>query len=207
MRWMPFAALIAAASFATASTAQVHKCKDAAGKTIYTDAPCTTGTVGGMIQRERTIEEKMQEREEAYNAELRKQYRRLAEQEREWAEQQQRAMQPQATPSVRQSGNSWSEQNARRNAEVSASSITNNGGRWDKTAGARRTKERREEVRQETLASPEQSYIPPPTNITNCGGGFCHDNQGGVYNQVSPDFMTSPSGRPCHRAGTMWNCN
>lgn len=201
MRWMPVAALIAAASFTTAGMAQVHKCKDTTGKTTYTDAPCATGSVGGMIQRERTIEEKMQEREDAYNAELRKQERRFAEQEREWVEQQRRGMQPQSAPSVRHSGNSWSAQNALRNAEVSASSITNNGGRWDKTAGIRRTKEGREEARQEAVSSPR------PTNFTNCNGGFCHDNQGSVYHRVSPDFMTGPNGRACHRAGTMWNCN
>lgn len=207
MRWMPIAALIAAVNFTPAVTAQVHRCKDAAGKTIYTDAPCAAGSVGGVIQRERTIEEKIQEREEAYIAELRKQDQRFAEQEREWGEQQRRAMQPQSAPSVRHSSNSWSARNALRNAEVSANSITNNGGRWDKTTRARRTQEQREGSHQEAISRPSQNHSPQPTNITNCGGGFCNDNQGGVYHRVSPDFMTGPNGQACHRAGAMWNCN
>lgn len=47
---------------ATAASAQVHRCKDAAGKTIFSDAPCSVGQTGELVQRGRTREEILEER-------------------------------------------------------------------------------------------------------------------------------------------------
>ena len=183
------------------SDAQVNRCKDASGKTIYSDKPCDTGQTGRQIERQRTQAEIYQERAQAYNAEARKQQRNLAEQQREWEDQSRRAPQYQQAPVVRHSGNDWAQRKALENAATSATSITNNGGKWDGAAQAARAREREEESRRRAAQAPK------PTNITNCGGGFCHDNQGGVYHRVGPDFMTGPNGQACHRAGNFWNCN
>lgn len=186
---------------AFAASAQVHRCKDSSGKLVFSDRPCTAGQTGELIQRERTREEILQEREQAFNAEVRKQDKRMVEQEREWAEQQRRALQPQPAPVIRHSGNDWQKRNSLRNAQVSAGSIMNNGGKWDSGAEAERARERLEEARRNP---------PPPTppaNITSCKGGFCQDNQGGTYHRNGPDFMTGPNGQACHRAGNMWHCN
>lgn len=183
------------------SHAQVYRCKDASGKTIYSDKPCDTGQTGRQIERQRTQAEIYQERAQAYNAEARKQQRNLAEQQREWEDQSRRAPQYQQAPVVRHSGNDWAQRKALENAATSARSITNNGGKWDGAAQAARAREREEESRRRAAQAPK------PTNITNCGGGFCHDNQGGVYHRVGPDFMTGPNGQACHRAGDFWNCN
>lgn len=182
-------------------TAQVHRCKDAAGKVVFSDRPCAEGQTGGLIQRERTREEILQEREQALDAELRKQDRRMTEQEREFAEQQRRAMQPQTAPVVRHSGNDWQKRNELRNAEVSATSIMNNGGKWDRRAEAERARERREAA----LRNPPTP--PSPTNITRCSGGFCYDNLGNQYHPAGQNFMTGPNGKACHRNGDFWHCN
>jgi hypothetical protein len=189
------------ALIAATAGAQVHRCKDATEKLVFSDRPCTAGQTSELIQRERSQEAILQEREQAFNAEARKQDRRISEQEREWTEQQRRALQLQPAPMVRHSGNDWQKRNDLRNAEVSATSITNNGGKWDKRAEAERARERLEEARR----NPPPPI--PPTNITNCNGGFCQDNQGGTYHRNGPDFMTGPNGQACHRAGNMWHCN
>lgn len=202
MRWMPIASLIALSALALPASAQVHRCKDATGKLIFSDRPCDAGQAGEQIQRKRSQQEIQQEREQAYNAEARKQQRNAAEQEREWSEQNRRALPPQQAPVVRHSGNDWAQRKALENAATSAGSISNSGGKWDTAAEMQREQERKEAAR---VRAAQQATTP--VNITNCVPGFCYDNQGGVYHRAGPDFMTGPNGRACHRAGNMWNCN
>lgn len=200
MHYALFGLIIALAGMAPAVQAQVFKCTGPGGKPTFSDRPCDTGSTGGLVQRERTFEEKMSERGQAYEAEARKQNRRMAEQVRDWAAQSQRPAQPMAAPVVRHSGNDWAKRKELQNLETSASSITTDGSRWDKPAEARRDEARREEAR-------KRAAHAGPTTFTNCAPGFCYDNQGGVYHRVSPDFMTGPNGRACHRSGNMWNCS
>ena len=197
MRRMSVTALLTLCAIALPASAQVHKCKDAAGKIIYTDAPCVAGQSGGLIERKRTQSEIYQERSQAAQAENRKQAQRLAQQQREWASQSQRVEQPQGYDS----GTDWATRNARRNAEVSASSIMNNGGKWDQAA--ERERDRLKQARRDR----EHRDAPPPSNFTHCDSGFCYDNTGDAYHRAGPDFMTGPNGRSCHRNGDMWNCN
>lgn len=176
--------------------AQVFKCAASGGRLVYSDRPCSGGSSGVMLERERSYQEKLQERQIAYEAELLKQERRIAQQQREWAEQD-RAMHSQPVPAGRP-GDDWQSRKDRENARTSANSITRNGGRWDEAAAA----QRREDARARARANP-----PRPTSITNCNGGFCTDNQGGTYHRQEGDFMTGPNGQACHRVGNMWNCN
>ncbi len=60
--------------------AQVHRCKDATGKTFYSDRTCEAGQTGQMIERPRTHGEIMQERQMAAEANERKYERRYADQ-------------------------------------------------------------------------------------------------------------------------------
>lgn len=87
MRHVLFGLMIAIASVVPSAHAQVFKCTGPEGKPTFSDRPCDANSAGGMIQRERTFEEKMSEREQAYEAQMRKQDRRMAEQEREWSTQ------------------------------------------------------------------------------------------------------------------------
>lgn len=193
--------VVALAGASPAANAQVFRCTGPSGDLTFSDRPCGGASTGGLVLRERSFEERQQELEQANEAEARKQNRRLAEQERDWAARGQRVGRPQAAAAVTPAGGDWASRKARENAATSASSITKDGGRWDRVAEEQREKERREDAKRRAAAA------PPPTSFTNCGGGFCYDNQGGVYNRVSPDFMTGPNGKTCHRAGSMWNCN
>ncbi|WP_083871597.1 DUF4124 domain-containing protein [Acidovorax sp. KKS102] len=185
----------AAALFASTAHAQVHRCQDQAGKIIYSDRPCAQGQQGGQIERQRSREEILRERQEAYDAEMRKQQRNAAEQEREW-----NARQGQMVPpaiATQQGQESWQARKERENAATSANSITNKQGRWNTKPEAEHKDDARRRAAQTTLQP----------ILTHCDKAFCYDNHGGVYHKAGPDFMTSPTGRPCHRAGTVWNCN
>lgn len=111
--------LLVAAAFMAPLTgsAQVFKCKNAQGQAIYSDKACSTTQSGGLLERRRTFEEKMQEREQAYAAQVAKEERRALEAAREDAAAERRAMgvamQPQ-TP--RHKG--YAERLAERNAGV-----------------------------------------------------------------------------------------
>lgn len=185
-----FVALLAATA-----QAQVFRCTEG-GKTTYSDTPCAPNQNGHQIARQKTQQQLDLEQAQADEAEWRKQQRLMNEQQQELAEQQQRALQPMPAPVVRHSGNDWQMRKDLENAKTSAGSITNNGGRWDQAAETARERARREDARRQ-----------PPTVITTCNPGFCYDNQGGTYHRVSPDFMTGPNGRTCHRVGDMWNCS
>jgi len=133
----------------------------------------------------------MRERQEAYDAEMRKQQRNAAEQEREW-----NARQGQVAPpamAAQPGEDSWQARKERENAATSASSITN--------------KQSRRNTKPETEEKDDARRRAAPTTFPHCDKAFCYDNHGGVYHKAGPDFMTSPTGRPCHRAGTVWNCN
>jgi len=68
---------------ALAASAQVHRCKDSTGKLMFSDRPCDIGQSGEQIIRKPSPAEIRREREQALEAEARKQDQRLAEQERE----------------------------------------------------------------------------------------------------------------------------
>jgi hypothetical protein len=193
--------LVLAFTLASPASAQVNRCKDAGGKIIYSDKPCDTGQTGRQIERQRTQAEIYQERDQAYNAEVRKQQRNMAEQQREWEDQSRRAPQYQQAPVVRHSGNDWAQRKALENAATSAKSIANSGGKWDRAAEAERAREREEESRRRA------SQDPQPANITNCMKNSCYDDQGGVHNSGGKNFMTGPNGQTCRRSGNFWNCN
>ncbi len=199
MRYALCGLVLALTGLAPNVHAQVFKCAGPGGKLTFSDRPCDAGSSGRMIQRERTFEEKLQEREQAYDAELRKQGRRQAEQDQEWAQRRSSTLRPHASPPNTPSRAGWAERKARENAATSASSISNNGGRWDRAAEERRARERRE---QDRLRGPE----PSSSTLTSCSGGFCYDDGGNVYTQ-SGGFLSRTDGRSCAAVGNMVHCD
>lgn len=191
--FMSFAALVLPAQ------AQVFKCANPQGKTIYSDRPCATGHAGGQLLRERTFEERWQEREQAYEAQLAKEERRAAEQARELAieraaferRRQQEAMQP---PAPQHKG--YAERLAERNAGVKSV--------FEKPLT--RAQRGLPPVPNQGAGGP-LGGPPAPSAMTHCGGGFCYDNQGGVYHQHGNGVtMTGPNGGTCIQTGGMVNC-
>lgn len=212
MRFMPVAMLVALVVFAPATSAQVHKCKDAAGKTIYTDAPCTAGQSGGMIERQRTQSEIYQERIQAAEANERKYRSQAATRDAQMLEQQQRqALAPAGGQVVVQDKASSREcKEAQKELEFVSSirTIPQDEKRMRTNAAIARVNASCGSNTQ-LMQEPPKVIVRPhrATNITNCNSGFCYDDRGGVYHRSGADFMTGPNGRTCHRAGAMWNCN
>lgn len=191
--------LIATVSYCVAFSihAQVFKCKDNTGKIVYSDTVCSSTQTGNQLFRERTFEEKLAEREQAYAAQMAKEERRAREEARERAEAERRAMiaamQP---PSPRPKG--YAETLAERNASVQSVFAP------PKTRAQRGLPPERNGGG--PMAGPSHSP-PAPSVITHCAGGFCHDNTGGVYHQHGNGVtMTGPNGNTCVQSGSMVNC-
>jgi hypothetical protein len=201
---------VALATACLSAGAQVYRCPDkATGKLTYSDAPCSDGQ---QIVRQRSAEEQLLDAE---RAELARQRIQLSN-ERTAVIQQQRDLALQQ----RQSGPSQPAIDPflcrKAEREVTVASNTQTGTAADKrrrmnaaiiamnNACGKNTELIQEPSRTVVTGSP---VAPRPTSITNCNGGFCHDNTGGVYHRSGSDFMTGPGGRPCHRAGANWICN
>lgn len=191
MRYAIFYLLFATSLFNQSAIAQVFKCAGAGGKVVYSDKPCEQNTTGGMLLRERTLEEKIQEREQAYDAEMRKQERRTAEQERELIQQYKNDI---ADRRLRQEQKNqprhkdYEERLRERNADV-------------------RSRYEQPKTRAERGLPPIQSNAPSPSVATHCAGGFCYDNMGKTYHDHgNGSTFTGPNGRTCIKAGDTLNC-
>lgn len=223
MRWFPVVSCFLAALLVTPAMAQVHRCKDASGKTIYSDAPCATSQTGGMIERQKSQEMIYEERVRADEANERKQIRR----ERELATQSQQQSQDfdrrqNQVPSAA-SGRPISPHEcnqAKRNLDIASGGIYRNNEEKRQRVNAAKAKVAADcggpaEPLQAERAPPARpsappaltSTPPPPSVITHCNEAFCYDNQGGVYHKVGPNVMTGPNGRTCSGAGPQWTCN
>jgi hypothetical protein len=202
MYWQKAVFISVLALVAGLANAQVHRCKDASGKLIFSDRPCDADQSGGQVLRKRTQAEILQEREQAYEAESRKQDRRISEQEREFAEQERRLRQQQAQPQVQQSGNDWQSRKDRENAATSARSITNAGGRWDANTQAERSAKNREEMRKR---GPEPEPEPDEFRVKSCNANGCIDTRGGTY--TGGMIMRRHDGRRCSRSGNTIVCD
>jgi membrane protein involved in colicin uptake len=209
--------MLAALCFVNLVNAQVHRCQDASGKLAYSDKPCAPGQQGAQIERQKTREEIFQERETAYNAEMRKQQRNMVERQQEQMERQ-RALQNMPAAAPRDPGADWAARKTRENAATSAGSITNNGGQWDRAAEAERDRVRQEEARkrsealarEQARAQAEADAMPKPTRITSCIGYNCWDDKGNSYSRAtgSQKIMTGPNGQQCQLIGStkQWQC-
>lgn len=176
--------------FAPTAHSQVFKCAGPDGRMVYIDRPCSGETAGRMLLRERTFEEKVAEREQAYIAEMRKQERRAIEQEREMFEEHRRRREELRAMQERQyqpQHKGYEERLRERNASV-----------------------------QSTLRPPPRPARPPShltatpgNNPPGCDSNFCHDNMGGVYSRHGPNSTTmtrSSDGANCIITGSSVIC-
>ena len=208
MRWKTIA-ITCLGLAAMSAGAQVHRCKDATGKLMFSDRPCDVGQTGGQIMRQRSEDEIYQERMNAAEAQERKQLRREMEAE-------QAARQAPPPPSVApvqsaQSVNPFQCRKAKEELDLAMSLRTLSpeekrirvNGEQAKVAAACGTPP------PEKLAAPAPAAkkAPPPFgNITRCEPGFCFDIHGRPYPRNGQDFLVAPDGRACHRAGPNWIC-
>ena len=230
MRWMPVAALTAFAFLAMPASAQVHRCKDTSGKLTYSDQPCAAGQSGGVIERQKSREQILEERLQAAEANGRKYRAQDAERERQMFELQQQQQRRQTAPPYGAQAATQDKSSSRECKEatkklefvssipvtprvdsrmrVNAAIAQVNASCGTKTELMQEPPRPMSRQSQPSRQSRTESESPTePTRFTNCNGGFCYDNQGGTYHKNGTDFMSGPNGKSCHRAGDMWNCN
>lgn len=214
MRWHSVACYIIFSALTTSTSAQAHRCKDASGKTIYSDAPCASGSTGSMIERQKSQETIYEERMRAEEANERKQLRREREMALQPTNQDFARFKDPARPEPSTRSYSPHECNsAKRDLEIASGGIYRNDDEKRQKVYAAKMKvsaacgtSEPSTGELEPRAKP-RTRTPSPSIITHCDPGFCYDNMGGVYHKAGPNFMTGPNGRACHRAGDMWNCN
>ena len=207
MRWKIIIACLAISCIAVPAAAQVHRCKDAAGKTMYSDAPCRADQSGALLERQKSREEILQERLQAAEANERKYRQQAAERESQSSI---TANTPPAPQTVQQDKSSSYEcRQAQRDHETVSSIQTG-------TSEERRNRINASTLKVNATCGLKTEMIQPPPRftvparsalITRCDQGFCHDDQGGVYHRNGPNFLTGPGGKTCHRAGAVWSCN
>ncbi len=216
MRWGPVVASLALAFMTLSASAQVFRCQDASGQTIYSDRPCATGQNSKLIEPQKSPEQILGERQQANEANERKYRARADEQRQQALEQEQRqARQDQAAnqpaPALQANPAASLECSKAKKEMAFVSSIrtfTDDEKRMrmnavisDMNASCG--------TKMDLLQEPAKIIVPRPRprHITHCAPGFCYDSQGGVYHQNGPNALSGPNGRTCHRAGQLWNCN
>lgn len=205
MRWIPATAMIAFTALALPAMAQVHKCTDASGRTIYADAPCAAGQSGSLIERQRTPAEIDSARLQAAQANERKYRAQAAEQESARSQSQQLPAAGQAPVDDK----AYSRECKAANKDLAFVSNIRTISQDEKRM---RTNAAIARVNASCGSNTPLMQEPPklivrPVNITHCVPGSCYDDQGQAYQQAGPDIMTGPNGRTCQRSGSAWSCS
>lgn len=185
MRWKT--AVIACLGLAALSaSAQVHRCKDGAGKTVYSDQPCASGQAGQLIERQKTREEIYRERVQAYDAETKKQQRNQIAMEREQQEKWRRSMNtPQQTFQPQPKG--YAERLAERNAGVGSKPVAR-------------------AVQRPQFDEPDEPQPQASTRINSCNEFGCRDTGGQTYKRsVVEGVYKGPNGN-CRMVGNSMRC-
>lgn len=208
MRHIALCFLLATA-FTQYAEAQVFKCAGANGKIVYSDRACDQNASGGMIMREPTLEEKLQEREEAYAAEMRKQDRRAIEQERELIEQQRREIAERREMMERRyqpQHKTYEQTLAERNAKVrSVFEDDPKTSLYRRRSGSEVTHTTRKTHSHANDDSSSHTKINP--GITHCQGKRCYDTDGQSHlMHNNGTTFNGPGGALCKRKGDSANC-
>ena len=201
---------------ASTSHAQVHRCKGADGKMVYSDAPCVSSSTGGVIQlQDNVIETHMdRERNERY----------LQEQQQERQQSQPRPMPPQRRPVVTAPADRVGGTNADRNspecqlairnantqsAAASPSKIDNDRAEASRVCGynpwpGKTASEIDAENRRS--AALERASRNRTGVVRDCDAGGCWDTQGMRYNG-SGQTLIRADGQACRRVGNLLECD
>ena len=211
MRWKMIFVCLAIACTAAPASAQVYRCNDAAGKTIYSDAPCPAGQSGALVESRKSREEILEERLQAAEANERKYRQQAAEREQQ---QEMRAKAAVSEPSVPQDKSaSLACRQAQRDHETVSSSRSG-------TEEERRNRINASTVNVNAACDMQTEMIQPPplfvaparqrrraVGNSHCDRGFCDDNPGAVHKKTGPGLLVMPGGKTCYRAGGTLTCN
>ncbi|MCG3782891.1 DUF4124 domain-containing protein [Delftia acidovorans] len=204
-------ALLCGLAFAVPAMAQIYQCRDPSGEMNFSDRPCSSAQVGGMIERRKTDAEILQERAEAAQANERKYRQQAVDAQRRQIDSQQRMIDQQAqqpTPASAAPGCSQArkelefvssirslsegEERMRMNAQISnvnASCGTN----------------------MPLLQEPPKIVLTPPAGtrtvkLDRCKADSCFDIKGNLYRRYR-DTLTAYNGLICLLEGDTIRCD
>lgn len=192
----------------SAAQAQVHRCTNAAGQSIYTDAPCAEGHTSKLIERQKSAAEIAQDRANADAATDRKYRAQAAE----------RVQQDAPLPSPRQTSAQTplaatpACKNAQKEVEfVSSIRTLPPDEKRVRTDAAITNVNAACGTNTPLMQEPPKVIVKANPVITHCDSGFCYDDAGAVYKKTNADAITAADGRMCTKSAgkstASWHCS
>lgn len=184
--------------------AQVHRCTNAAGHSVYTDTPCAEGQTSKLIERQKSAEEIAQDRATADAATDRK-YRAQAA-----VRAQQDAPPPSPTQTSIQTplAATTACKNAQKEMEFVSSIRTLPQDEKRMRANAAITNVNAAcGTNTPLMQEPPKVILKANPAITHCDSGFCYDDAGGMYKKTTAGSITLADGRICTQSTGIWRCS
>ena len=187
--------------------AQVHRCTNAAGQSIYTDAPCAEGQTSKLVERQKSAAEIAQERANADAATDRKYRAQAAERAQQDA--------PPSSPSQASTQTPLAATPACKNAQkemefVSSIRTLSQDEKRMRTNAAIANVNAACGTNTPLMQEPPKVIVKANPVITHCDGGFCYDDAGAVYKKNNADSITAGDGRVCTKSAgsaASWRCS
>ena len=192
----------------SAAQAQVHRCTNAAGQSIYTDAPCAEGQTSRLIERQKSAAEIAQDRANADAATDRKYRAQAAERAQQDA--------PPSSPSQAGTQTPLAATPACKSAQkemefVSSIRTLSQDEKRMRTNAAIANVNAACGTNTPLMQEPPKVIVKANPVITHCDSGFCYDDAGAVYKKTNADSITAADGRTCTRSAgksaASWHCS
>lgn len=184
--------------------AQVHRCTNAAGQSIYTDAPCAEGQTSKLVERQKSAAEIAQERANADAATDRKYRAQAAERAQQDA--------PPSSPSQASTQTPLAATPACKSAQkemefVSSIRTLSPDEKRMRTNAAITNVNAACGTNTPLMQEPPKVIVKANPVITHCDSGFCYDDAGAVYKKNNADSITAGDGRVCTKSAGIWRCS
>ncbi len=187
--------------------AQVHRCTNAAGHSIYTDAPCAEGQTSKLVERQKSAAEIAQDRANADAATDRKYRAQAAERAQQDA--------PPSSPGQTSTPTPLAATPACKSAQkemefVSSIRTLSPDEKRMRTNAAIANVNAACGTNTPLMQEPPKVIVKANPVITHCDSGFCYDDAGAVYKKNNADSITAGDGRVCTKSAgsaASWRCS
>ena len=187
--------------------AQVHRCTNAAGHSIYTDTPCAEGQTSKLVERQKSAAEIAQDRANADAATDRKYRAQAAERAQQDA--------PPSSPSQTSTPTPLAATPACKSAQkemefVSSIRTLSPDEKRMRTNAAITNVNAACGTSTPLMQEPPKVIVKTNPVITHCDSGFCYDDAGAVYKKNNADSITAGDGRVCTKSAgsaASWRCS
>ena len=204
-------ALLCGLALAVPAMAQIYQCKDPSGDMNFSDRPCSSAQVGGMIERRKTDAEILQERAEAAQANERKYRQQAVDAQRRQIDSQQRMIDQQAQQATPASASPGCGQ-ARKELEFVSSIRSLSEGEKRMRMNAQISNVNAScGTNMPLLQEPPKIVLTPPAGtrtvkLDRCKADSCFDIKGNLYRRYR-DTLTAYNGLICLLEGDTIRCD